>query len=286
MLKALLSSLRIKQWIKNFFVFIPLIFVKEFTDIGKVELTMMVFGIFCAVASGIYLLNDIFDRKRDALHPTKKHRAIASGKLPVSIAAITSFILLGGGISAAFVLNPAVGGILLGYALLQISYSLLLKHLVIIDLLVISVGFVLRVFAGGLVIAVAISNWLLLVTFLLALLLATGKRIRETKTAGSASRKVLENYTVSFLDSVTKIILPCVLLAYLFYTFQANQSPYFIFTTPIVVYGLLRYLMLIDGENAAESPTELLLTDKPLLASVILWGISVIVILSLAGEIS
>jgi 4-hydroxybenzoate polyprenyltransferase len=282
MLKALFSSLRAKQWIKNFFVFIPLIFSQAFLNPESVKLVGIVFGIFCAVASGIYLLNDIFDRKRDALHPTKRHRAIASGKLPVSVAAISSLILLAGGISAAFVLNPAVGGILLGYALLQISYSLLLKHLVIIDLLVISVGFVLRVFAGGLVINVAISNWLLLITFLLALLLATGKRIREIKTAGGAARKVLENYTPAFLDSTVKIILPCVLLAYLFYTFQANQSPYFIFTTPIVVYGLLRYLLLIDSETAAESPTELLLTDKPLLASVILWGISVIVILSLA----
>ena len=244
------------------------------------KLATAVFGIFCGVASGIYLLNDLFDRADDRLHPFKKKRGVASGKLPAKTAIGVSGFLLAAGLFFAAQINMVLVGIIGGYILLQISYSFFLKRLAIIDLLAIATGFILRIFAGGAAIGVAISSWLLAITFLLALLLATGKRLREIEIAGRSSRKVLENYPAEFLKRAIQILLPAILVSYLFYSFQASESPHFIFTVPIVVYGLLRYLFLIDQKSANENPTDLLLEDKPLLVSVVLWVISVIAILS------
>ncbi len=282
MFTALLSALRPKQWIKNLLVFAPLVFSREFLNPGSVKLAVIVFGIFCATASGIYLLNDLLDRDSDKKHFIKKQRAIASGKLSPKIAAATSATLIIVSIFLAAKLSLTVAGIIVGYIFLQIAYSVFLKHITIIDLLAIASGFILRIFAGGAAINVEISNWLLAITFLLALLLATGKRLREVESTGIFSRKVLENYSPQFLKTTIQILLPAILVSYLFYSFQANDSPHFIFTVPIMVYGLLRYLFLIEKKSANENPTDLLLEDKPLLVSVVLWGISVIAILSLA----
>ena len=279
---ALLSALRPKQWIKNLLIFAPLIFSREFLNPDSVKLAVATFGIFCAAASGIYLLNDLLDRDSDKKHYAKKQRAIASGKLSPKIAVVASVTLLAVSLLLAVKLNLALMAIIGGYIVLQIAYSVFLKHIAIIDLLAISTGFILRIFAGGVAIGVEISSWLLAITFLLALLLATGKRLREAESVGIFSRKVLENYSAQFLKTTIQILLPAILVSYLFYSFQASDSPHFIFIVPIVVYGLLRYLLLIDKKSANENPTDLLLEDKPLLASVILWGISVVVILSLA----
>lgn len=279
---ALFSALRPKQWIKNLLIFAPLIFSREFLNPDAVKLAAAAFGIFCAAASGIYLLNDLLDRDSDRKHFFKKQRAIASGKLSPKLAAAASSILLAVSVLLAAKLNFALAAIVGGYIFLQIGYSVFLKHLAIIDLLAISSGFILRIFAGGAAIGVEISSWLLAITFLLALLLAAGKRLREIETAGIFSRKVLENYPPRFLKTTIQILLPAILVSYLFYSFQASVSPHFIFTAPIMVYGLLRYLFLIEKKIANENPTDLLLTDKPLLASVVLWGISVIAILFLA----
>ena len=282
MFLIILKALRPKQWIKNLLVFAPLIFSREFLNPDSVKLAATVFGIFCATASGIYLLNDVLDRTADRQHPLKKERAVASGKLPAKAAIIASVILLAGGLLLSTQINAVLTGIVGGYIVLQIGYSIFLKHLAIIDLLVISTGFILRIFAGGVAIGVAISSWLLAITFLLALLLAAGKRLREIETAGKSSRKVLANYSPRFLQTTIQILLPAILVSYLFYSFQASESPHFIFTVPIVVYGLLRYLFLIDKKSANENPTDLLLEDKPLFVSVIFWGISIIAILSFA----
>ena len=278
---AILEAARPKQWIKNLLVFAPLIFAHEFLNFNSLEKVASTFGIFCLASSGIYILNDIFDRDSDRRHPAKKSRPIASGRLPVKIAAAISgiFLLIALFFATKFGILVAI---VAGYIFLQISYSLFLKHFSIIDLISIALGFILRIVAGGFVIAVELSGWLLAITFLLALLLAAGKRLREIETAGRASRRVLENYPPEFLRSTIKIVLPAILVSYLFYSFQTSNSPNFIFTTPIVVFGLLRYLLLIERKSANENPTDLLFSDRPLLASVVLWMLAVFAILYFA----
>ena len=275
MLLTILQSLRPKQWVKNLLIFIPLIFSREFLSLDSLKLVASTFGIFCLIASGIYLMNDIFDKKSDAKHPNKKHRAIASGKLSISAGVFLSLLFLSASFFCAWRLNPILVNVLLAYLVLQISYSSYFKHIAILDLIFIAIGFILRIFAGGVVISVEISNWLLAITFLLALLLASGKRLREIEIQGDSSRKVLKDYSPDFLKSAIKILLPAILVSYLLYSFQANNSPNFILTVPIVVFGLLRYLLLIEQKTASENPTDLLFEDKPLLASMIIWIIAV-----------
>lgn len=271
MLFAILKSLRPKQWIKNLLIFVPLVFSREFLNLESFKLVSITFGIFCLTASGVYLMNDVFDKKNDTKHPHKKQRAIASGKLPVTAGVFLSLLLLLASFFFAWKVDCVLLDILLVYLVLQLAYSSYFKHVVILDLIFIAMGFIVRIFAGGMVIGVEVSSWLLAITFLLALLLASGKRLRETEIQGVASRKVLESYPPNFLKSTIKVLLPAILVSYLFYSFQANNPPNFIWTAPIAVFGLLRYLFLIDSKKLTEDPTELLLTDKPLLASVILW---------------
>lgn len=281
MLTALLQSLRIKQWIKNLLIFIPLIFSREFRDPESVMIVLAAFSIFSLTASGVYLINDVLDRKLDQKHHTKKQRPIASGKLSPPLAILSATLLFLISFFLAWQLNCWLLDILVIYLILQLSYSGILKHIAIIDLFAIAAGFVLRVFAGAVVIDVQVSSWLLAVTFLLALLIAAGKRLREIEKAGSHSRKVLQSYSPEFLKMTIQIILPAILIAYLFYSFQAHRSIYFFITVPIAVYGLLRYLLLLNRKEATEDPTELILSDAPLLASALLWVVSVIAVLSL-----
>ncbi len=279
---AIISALRPKQWVKNLLVFAPLIFSREFLNPHSLKLTSIAFVAFCLAASGVYLMNDIFDKKSDARHPIKKKRAIASGKLSVPLAVLLSLSLVFVSFFISWKTNCILIDILLIYLVLQFSYSSYFKHVAILDLIFIASGFILRVFAGGAVIDVEVSNWLLAITFLLALLLATGKRLRELETQGSKSRKVLENYSAQFLEATIKVLIPTILVSYLFYSFQASGSSNFIFTVPIVTYGLLRYLLLIHTKSANENPTDLIFEDKALLSSVILWIAAVIGILSFA----
>jgi 4-hydroxybenzoate polyprenyltransferase len=282
MFLTVLEALRPKQWIKNLLVFVPLVFAQEllnFESLGKVIAT---FGIFCLASSGIYVLNDIFDREADRLHPKKKSRPIASGRLSVRHASLITIILFLISGLAAWQINYQILEILFGFILLHFVYSLFLKHFAIIDLLAISFGFILRIVAGGAAANVTPSGWLLAITFLLALLLAAGKRLREIETAGHRSRKVLRSYPPEFLQSTIKVLLPAILVSYLFYSFQASESINFFWTTPIVVFGLLRYLLLIERKSANENPTDLLFEDRPLLASVVTWIIAIILILYFA----
>lgn len=278
---AVLEALRPKQWIKNLLIFVPLVFAREFLNVASFTNVAATFGIFCLASSGVYILNDIFDREADRRHHTKKSRPIASGRLPVNFAVFLSGALL---LSAVFFATKfgMLAVVISSYILLQVSYSLFLKHLAIIDLLSISLGFILRIFAGGVAAGVTLSGWLLAITLLLALLLATGKRLREIETAGHLSRKVLAKYPPAFLQSTIKVLLPAILVSYLFYSFQASGSANFFWTVPIVVFGLLRYLLLIERKSANENPTDLLFEDRPLLASVVAWLFAVLTILYFA----
>ncbi|MFH0833851.1 MAG: decaprenyl-phosphate phosphoribosyltransferase [Patescibacteria group bacterium] len=282
MFLAILATARPKQWIKNLLIFAPLVFAREFLDVNLLLHVAATFGIFCLASSGIYFLNDVFDRKSDRTHPAKKSRPIASGRLSVEVAILIAAILFLASVVAAWQLDCNVLDILLGYIVLQIAYSLFLKKMAIVDLLVIALGFILRIVAGGAAAGVEVSGWLLAITLLLALLLATGKRLREVELAGHGSRSVLANYPAEFLRATIKILLPAILVSYLFYSFQASDSPKFFWTVPIVVFGLLRYLLLFEQKSAHENPTDLLFEDRPLLVSVVLWIIAVAAILYLA----
>ncbi|MCF7846107.1 MAG: decaprenyl-phosphate phosphoribosyltransferase [Candidatus Peribacteraceae bacterium] len=282
MLLAILEELRPKQWIKNLLIFVPLVFANEFLNLGLLGNVAATFAAFCLASSSVYVLNDIVDRESDRKHPQKKSRPIASGKLPVGLAVLIALLFFLGSALIAWSLSPQVLNVLVMFVLLQIGYSLFLKHFVIVDLLAIALGFILRIVAGGAAASVELSGWLLAITFLLALLLASGKRLREIETAGKVSRKVLENYPPEFLQSTIKILLPAILISYLFYSFQATAAPRFFWTVPIVTFGLLRYLLLIERKSAHENPTDLLFEDRPLLVSVTLWALSVIAILYFA----
>ncbi|MFH0776351.1 MAG: decaprenyl-phosphate phosphoribosyltransferase [Patescibacteria group bacterium] len=282
MFLAILEALRPKQWIKNLLIFVPLVFARDFTNLESLEKVAFAFGIFCLTSSGVYVLNDIFDRKSDRTHPTKKSRPIASGRLPIAPAFLVACALFCASALGAWQLDSQIINVLATFVFLQIAYSLSLKHFAIVDLLAIATGFILRIVAGGVAAGVVLSGWLLAITFLLALLLASGKRLREIETAGHTSRKVLESYPPEFLRSTIKILLPAILVSYLFYSFQASESPHFFWTVPIVVFGLLRYLLLFEQKSAHENPTDLLLKDRPLLISVILWVIVVFAILYFA----
>jgi 4-hydroxybenzoate polyprenyltransferase and relat ed prenyltransferases len=196
---ALLKSLRLKQWIKNLLIFIPLIFSREFLNPESAKIVLAAFGIFSLTTSGIYLINDVLDRELDQKHHTKKKRPIASGKLSSRAAVLSALLLFLASFFFAWHLNCWLLDVLVIYIMLQLTYSGILKHIAIIDLFAIAAGFVLRVFAGALVIDVEVSGWLLAVTFLLALLLAAGKRLREIEQVGMFSRKVLKSYSPEFL---------------------------------------------------------------------------------------
>ncbi len=273
---ALWRSARPRQWIKNGALLAPLIFSRRVALVGSVERALLSAVLFCALASAVYLFNDLLDRERDRLHPEKRHRPIAAGELPVGVAGAASALLAAGGLGGALALSLPFGGAAAAYLVLQLGYSLLLKHLVLIDVFALAAGFVLRVVAGALAIAVPISNWLYLCTLLLALFLALAKRRAELvaleEEAGS-HRRSLALYSLPLLDQLLGIVSACTIVAYSLYTLAADTLQKFgtdalKFTIPCVIFGLFRYLFLIHRHGAGGSPERVLLSDVPLLVDV------------------
>ena len=273
---AIIKSLRPKHWIKNMFVFPALIFAAQFTDWQAVFLTISAFFSFCFASSSMYLLNDVLDYEADRNHPLKKNRPIAAGELSKPVALFISFLLGIGAIAISIVINPLFLLVVLAYVLNNILYSYYFKHVVIIDILMVAFGFVLRAIGGAIAIDVTISPWFLAITFLLTLFLAIMKRrqeIMEISKNGGKKRKVLENYTKEMLDQMANIMIPAVMVSYVFYTFNTFHTQLFVFTIPLVIYGIFRYLYLVHKKDLGESPTETLLKDFPLAFVVILWGL-------------
>lgn len=280
-IKNLIISLRPKQYIKNLFVFAALLFVKEFNDWNKIVLTLKAFVLFCLISSAIYLFNDILDLAGDREHPAKKMRPIAAGKVSVKTALVTGIILLATSLGLSFYLNYLFGLVILFYFVLNILYSSWLKTVVIVDVLIIAVGFVARVVAGAVVISVVFSPWLIFCTLFLTLFLAISKRKTELlQSSGVNSRQVLSSYSVSFLDQMNTIVLPLTLITYTFYTFSSEHSKLLMLTVPIVLYGMFRYLFIINNQSAiTEGPTDELLADRHLQITVLVWLITVFIIL-------
>jgi 4-hydroxybenzoate polyprenyltransferase len=289
MLSALIKTMRVRQWTKNGFIFFGLIFDKQLFILEPFLRTVAGFLLFCLVSSAVYLFNDIADVEADRNHPEKKYRPIASGTLPVNVAMITGLTLVLLAIPSGYLLSPVFALILLVYLAINVLYSRWLKHVSILDVLIISSGFVLRVAAGVALITVErFSPWLYMITILFSLYIGLGKRRAEMNLlAGGASshRKVFEGYTIPLLDQYITIVSGMTIVAYSLYTFSAPNLPEnhaMMLTIPFVVYGIFRYLQLIHIGNAAGSPDEVALKDRPLQFTVFLWGLTVIAIFYLS----
>ncbi len=282
-MSAIFISLRPKQWIKNLVVFAGLIFSR---NLGNAEMQWKVwatFAAFCAAVGAGYMLNDILDREADRVHPNKRNRPIASGRLSAGTASTVAIILVVVAITGGFFVDQWLPVFLGGYLALQFSYALVFKHLVIVDVLLISAGFVLRAVAGTVVIHVTISPWLIICTMLLALFLALAKRRAELvllEDEASNHRRNLENYSIDLVDQMTSVTASATLVSYALYTFTAfEQSRGMMLTIPFVLYGIFRYLYLVHKHLRGGSPEQVLLTDKPLLIDIVLWVATAAIVL-------
>ena len=283
----LFASLRPQQWTKNLFVFAALLFGDRLLDVNALANASAAFAIFCALSGTVYLFNDIADREADRHHPLKQKRPIASGELSPAVALIAATTLGAAALGSAFALSGRLAWVAAAYLALPLLYSAVLKHLVIIDALTISAGFVLRAAAGAIAVDVQISHWLLICTTLLALFIALSKRRHElTLLAGDATghRRILDEYSPYLLDQMISVVTASTLVAYSVYTAdpqtaQRLGTTRLPATIPFVLYGIFRYLYLVHQKHAGGSPAELLVTDRPLLACVILWALSVAVLL-------
>jgi 4-hydroxybenzoate polyprenyltransferase len=273
------KSLRPQQWIKNFFIFAPLIFSQNVFNRPLLLKTIMAFVTFCLVSSAHYIFNDLRDLEEDRRHPVKSKRPLASGRLKKGPAVVALLVIGAAGLALAAAIDVPFLLIAAGYLVLQTVYSMWLKHVVILDVFVVAAGFLIRVVAGGLAIKVEISSWLLICTTLLALFLAMGKRRYELvlldKDAAS-HRPILREYNTYLLDQMISVVTASTLVAYCLYTISAETVTKFgtrnlIFTVPFVLYGIFRYLYLIHQKAEGGTPEALIIRDKPLLIDIFLW---------------
>ena len=283
----LIVSLRPDQWTKNLIVFAALIFAVKLLDPAALALASAAFLIFCALSGTVYLINDVSDREADREHPVKRVRPIASGALGSGTALAWAAGIGALALAAAFAVRPMLGVVAAAYLALFASYTRWLKHIVIIDVMSIAMGFVLRAVAGGLVIGVPISDWLLACTILLALFLGLAKRRHELTMLSDGApghRRILEEYDPYLLDQMIGIVAAATLVVYIIYCASPETAERFgthllVLTTPFPIYGIFRYLYLVHRQHGGGSPSEMLLRDRPLLSCVALWGLAVILII-------
>lgn len=304
----LLRALRPRQWTKNLSLFAAALFKGVLFDPGVLVDLVRAFTIFCLLSSAMYLINDIHDAQKDALHPVKKNRPIASGRLPVSWAWSAALLFLTLSLPAAFVvINPYFFSLALLYVVIQLAYSWWLRNVIIVDALTVGVGFIIRVFAGGLAVSVSISSWLILATIGLALLLAFGKRrsertILEAQQVPLKTRTTLLHYPDTLLDAMISMAASFAIIAYSLFTFQTSPqvaSPFLpqlfphtlarpkwmMLTIPMVIYGVARYLYVIYEKKEAESPERVLFNDRPLLFTTLIWSATVLIVVYFFGGV-
>ncbi|HEX5317447.1 MAG TPA: decaprenyl-phosphate phosphoribosyltransferase [Candidatus Kapabacteria bacterium] len=292
--KAIFRLARPKQWTKNIFVFAALVFSKQLFLPESVALSLRAFFAFSFTASFIYVMNDIADRDRDKLHPKKRLRPIASGEISMGVAYVIAFVLLVLVGLFSIGLDRRFVTCLVAYVLMNLGYSFYLKDVVLIDVFVIAIGFMLRVIGGALVLNVARSSWLILTTMFLSLFLGIAKRRGELVALGAANpesagyhtRKVLEHYSIEFAEQMTTICAAGFVFSYALYTVSERTVTMFgtenlIFTTPFVLYGVFRYLYLLHKKQLGESPTDIVLSDVPLLLNFAAYAIAMLVIIYL-----
>jgi 4-hydroxybenzoate polyprenyltransferase len=285
----LVASLRPRQWTKNLLVFAGLIFSQNLHHPAPAGRAVLAFLAFCALSGGTYLVNDVLDAERDRSHPQKRHRPVASGRLRPGVALAVGLGLLTAACAGAFALSARFGAVALAYAALLAAYSVGLKHVVILDALIIATGFVLRALGGVVVIDAEFSHWLMLCTILLALFLTFGKRRHEILVLEESAmnhRPILSEYSQQLLDQMIAVVTASTLMAYALYTMSpetaaklgTSQLP---LTLPFVLYGLFRYLYLLYRRDLGGNPSEHLLTDRALLLDVALWAATVVLLLYL-----
>lgn len=291
---AFLQALRPHQWTKNLLVFAALLFSKHLFEPEPFARALLAFVAFCGLAGAVYLWNDVADIERDRLHPKKKLRPLAKGDLSIRAATLGAVSLVVAALTLSFWLDPRLGGCAASYLALNLAYSFGLKHVVILDVLSISLGFVLRALAGGYAIDVPVTEWLLVLALLLALFLALAKRRHEITSlseGAAAHRSILAEYSPYLIDQMTSVVTASVVTAYAFYTLSPETVQKFgtaklSWTLPLVLYGIFRYLYLVHQKERGDSPTDMLLTDRPLLATVALWVALVIAIVYTAQGVA
>ena len=278
----MIRLLRPAHWAKNVFVLAPLVFAQRLTDTEAVHNGLMAFAAFCLASSAVYVFNDIRDRAEDRLHPMKRFRPIAAGDVSVFSATLLGSLLA----IVSLVLAASLGWpffiILAIYLVSNQLYSAGLKHTVILDVMIVSLGFVLRVLAGGAAVHVQVSAWLLLCTFFIALFLAFSKRRHELillAEDASGQRPVLSHYSPEFLDQMINVVTASTVVAYAMYaispeTVEKFQTQHLIYTIPMVLFGIFRYLYLIYQKHTNRNPTEAILRDPPFLINMLLWGLA------------
>ncbi len=289
MIKALLKTMRPRQWVKNVIVFFALVFDKQLFQLEPALRTLAGFALFSLISSAVYIFNDIGDIKADRQHPEKKHRPLPAGELPVGVARVFGIFLVAAVLPSAWLLTPAFAAVLAVYFLMMLAYTSRLKHIPILDVMILAAGFVLRVHSGVTLIAVErFSPWLYVITTLGALYLGFGKRRAELtllEDGASSHRKVLDGYTIPLLDQYITIVSSTTILAYSLYTFTATNLPdnnTMMLTIPFVIYAIFRYLYLVQVSHITGSPEEVVLTDRPLQIAIALWGIVVMAVFYLS----
>ncbi|HEX9779944.1 MAG TPA: decaprenyl-phosphate phosphoribosyltransferase [bacterium] len=285
--RALVGSLRVRQWVKNALVLAPLVFAGRLANPADALAAAIAGACFCLASSGVYLVNDVLDRRMDRFHPVKRARPVASGAVPARTAYAVAAALLILASLAAVRFHLRLGGIVLLYIALCGAYSLGLKRFVIVDVLALSLGFVMRVWGGAVVLDLMPSHWLQMAVFFLALFVSLAKRRQELLMlhAGALQhRHVLADYTPALIDQMTSVLSGVAIVCYALYAVspevEARVGTFgFVYSVPFVVYGVLRYLYLVHVREEGLDPTEALLTDRPMLVSVVLWTLAVLVTL-------
>lgn len=266
----MLQLARPKQWIKNTFVLAPLIFAREYSNPNAIRDALFAFGLFCIASSACYVVNDMRDVERDRIHPVKSlSRPLAARHVTMSMA-IALLVGLYGVLAAGFVIKPALALPILAYIALNLAYTFFLKDQPVLDIFSVASGFVLRVWAGAEVLAVPLSSWMAITTLCLALYLASIKRRTELATAGSDARKVLQSYSLTLVDRYAEMSAVGALIFYSLFVMSTN--PKLAATIPLVIFGLFRYWYVVETREGGETPTDVLLTDWPLIACILVWG--------------
>lgn len=289
---AAIKLLRPAQWVKNTFVLAPLLFSQKFHNTNACIKTLAAFAVFCAASSAVYIFNDLCDRKEDREHPVKKHRPLASGLIGVAPAIVLLLILAGVAGGGGVLLGKQFLAMLVVFLGVNAAYSLKLKHVVILDVMLISFGFVLRIMAGSFAIGVKPSHWLVLCTAMISLFLGFAKRRTELVSAGESpqSRLVLKEYSLGFLDQAIAMMTGITIVCYVLYTIDFQTEAMFgthdlVLTVPFVVYGLFRYLYLVYHRHQGEDPSLLAMKDPFLLINLVLWVLACFVIIRYATKI-
>lgn len=285
----IIKLMRPHQYVKNIFIFAPLFFSFHFEDTNQIIITFIIFILFSLLASGVYVFNDLMDIKEDRAHPTKKNRPLASGNISVSKAKFLFLFLTSISLVGSFFISLNLFYVLAAYFILNISYSIKLKHISIVDIFMIATGFVLRLFAGSVATDIALSMWIIIITFLLAIFLALAKRRDDVllSMTGAKTRKNIDGYNLEFVNATMSIMSGVVVVSYILYTVSSEviarvHTEYLFLTSFFVLLGIFRYMQITFVEQKSGSPSKIILTDIFLQITLILWVISFVLIVKMA----